>query len=77
MAKYHRAPKLSNRRILRWHAGTRSLVMLIGGLILLILGVLLGIAILKTIGIILLVIGAVLLVVGMSGHAVAGRRHWW
>jgi hypothetical protein len=51
--------------------------MLIGGLILLILGVLLGIAILKTIGIILLVIGAVLLVVGMSGHAVAGRRHWW
>lgn len=51
--------------------------MLIGGLIFLILGVLLGIAILKWIGIALLVIGAVLLVAGASGHALAGRRYWW
>ncbi|WP_199885329.1 DUF6131 family protein [Streptomyces sp. CB00455] len=47
------------------------------GLILLIIGWLLGISILWTIGIILLVIGAVLWILGSVGHAVGGRRHYW
>jgi hypothetical protein len=51
--------------------------MLILGLIQLILGFLLSIPILWTIGIVLLVVGAVLFLLGSSGRAVAGRRHWY
>ncbi|MET8957787.1 DUF6131 family protein [Streptomyces sp. NPDC004129] len=47
------------------------------GVILLIVGFLLKIAILWTIGIILLVIGAILWILGSIGHAVGGRRHYW
>jgi len=47
------------------------------GLILLILGIVLGIGILYTIGIILLVVGVILWILGAAGHAVAGRRHYW
>ncbi|GGZ45768.1 DUF6131 family protein [Streptomyces subrutilus] len=47
------------------------------GIVLLIIGWLLGISILWTIGIILLVIGAVLWIMGSLGHAVGGRRHYW
>ncbi|MFJ6793518.1 DUF6131 family protein [Streptomyces sp. NPDC091268] len=47
------------------------------GIVLLIIGWLLGISILWTIGIILLVIGAVLWLLGSVGHAVGGRRHYW
>ncbi|MFD3327981.1 DUF6131 family protein [Streptomyces sp. NPDC058701] len=47
------------------------------GIILLIVGWLLGISILWTIGIILLVIGVILLIMGSVGHAVGGRRHYW
>jgi hypothetical protein len=47
------------------------------GLILLILGLVLGIPILWTIGIILLVVGAVLWILGATGREVAGRRHYW
>ncbi|MEU3064708.1 DUF6131 family protein [Streptomyces subrutilus] len=47
------------------------------GIVLLIIGWLLGISILWTIGIILLVIGAVLWIMGSVGHAVGGRRHYW
>lgn len=51
--------------------------MVILGLILLLLGYLLGISILYTLGIILLVVGLVLLLVGYAGHPVGGRSHWF
>jgi hypothetical protein len=47
------------------------------GIICLIVGFLLQIAILWTIGIILVVIGAILWLLGAVGHAVGGRRHYW
>ncbi|MEV6951031.1 DUF6131 family protein [Streptomyces sp. NPDC051183] len=47
------------------------------GIVLLIIGYILGISILWTIGIILLVVGAVLWILGSVGHAVGGRRHYW
>jgi hypothetical protein len=47
------------------------------GAILLILGFLLGIGILQTLGVILLVIGAVLFLLGSAGRAVGGRRHYY
>jgi hypothetical protein len=50
--------------------------MIILGLILLVLGVLLHIPILTTIGLILLVVGVVLLILGSVGRPV-GRRHYW
>ena len=51
--------------------------MIIFGVILLVLGFLLAIPILWTIGIIVLVIGLVLLLLGSMGRAVAGRRHYY
>ncbi|MEU6511103.1 DUF6131 family protein [Streptomyces sp. NPDC046942] len=47
------------------------------GVILLIVGFVLHIGILWTIGVILLVIGAVLFLLGSVGRAVGGRRHYW
>lgn len=51
--------------------------MIILGLILLVVGWLLGIGILTTIGIILLVVGVVLFLLGATGHAVGGRSNWY
>ncbi len=51
--------------------------MIIIGLILLILGYLLAIPVLITLGFIVLIVGLVLLVIGYAGHPVAGRRYWW
>ena len=51
--------------------------MIILGLILLILGWVLGISILWTIGIIVLIIGIVFLVLGQMGRAVGGRKYWY
>lgn len=51
--------------------------MVILGLILLLLGYLLGISLLYTLGVILLVVGLVLLLVGYAGHPVGGRSHWF
>ena len=51
--------------------------MIVLGIILLILGFVLKVAILQTLGIILLVIGAVLWVLGSVGRPVAGRRYWY
>ncbi len=51
--------------------------MILLGLILLLLGFLLGIGILWTIGIVLIIIGAVLWVLGSMDRAVGGRRHYW
>jgi hypothetical protein len=51
--------------------------MIILGVILLILGFLLSVPILWTIGIILVVVGAVLFLIGTTGRAIGGRRHWY
>ncbi len=51
--------------------------MIILGIVLLVVGYLLGIPILWTIGIILVVVGAILVLLGSAGRAVGGRRHYW
>lgn len=51
--------------------------MIVFGLILLLLGWLLGISLLYTLGVILLVVGLVLLLIGYAGHPVGGRNHWF
>jgi bacteriorhodopsin len=47
------------------------------GLILLLVGWLVGLGILQTIGLILIVIGVVLFALGASGRAIGGRSHWY
>lgn len=47
------------------------------GLILLLLGAVLAIPILWTIGIILVVVGLVLMLLGRAGRQVGGRAHYW
>lgn len=51
--------------------------MIILGIVLLVLGYLLGVPILQTLGIILLIVGAVLWLLGAVGRPVAGRRVWF
>ena len=51
--------------------------MIILGIILLIVGFLLKIAIVWTLGIIAVVVGLILALLGAVGHAVGGRRHYW
>lgn len=51
--------------------------MIILGIILLVLGYVLGVSILETVGIILLVIGAVLWILGAVGRPVGGRKMWF
>jgi len=51
--------------------------MIVLGIILLILGLLLDIGILWTIGIIVLIVGIIFLVLGQMGRAVGGRKYWF
>lgn len=51
--------------------------MIILGLILLLIGFLVKIAIVWTIGIVVLVVGLILLLLGSIGRGVGGRRHFW
>jgi hypothetical protein len=51
--------------------------MIILGIILLVLGFVLAIPILWTIGIILIVAGAVLTILGATGRAIGGRKTWY
>ncbi|WP_328610512.1 hypothetical protein OG943_15715 [Amycolatopsis sp. NBC_00345] len=51
--------------------------MIVLGIILLVIGFIVGIPVLWTIGIILAVAGAVLAVVGSSGRRIGGRAHWY
>lgn len=51
--------------------------MIVLGVICLILGLVLGIGILWTIGIILLVVGVIVELLGLMGRAVGPRRHYW
>lgn len=47
------------------------------GVVLILLGWLVGIGILETVGVILLVVGLVLLLLGSVGHPMGGRGHWF
>jgi flagellar biosynthesis component FlhA len=47
------------------------------GVILLIIGFVVGIPLLTTIGLILLLIGLALWIMGRAGHAVGGRHHYF
>ena len=51
--------------------------MIILGIILLILGVVVNIATLWTIGILVLAVGLVLALFGTIGRGIGGRRHYW
>jgi hypothetical protein len=51
--------------------------MIVLGIILLVVGWLIGIPILYTLGIILIVIGVILELLGAVGRPVAGRRHYF
>lgn len=51
--------------------------MIVLGIILLVVGYVVGINILWTIGIILVVIGVILWILGALGREVGGRRHYW
>ncbi|MGB3734884.1 MAG: DUF6131 family protein [Ilumatobacter sp.] len=51
--------------------------MIIFGVILIILGVLLSIPVLYSIGVIIAVFGVILWVLGSMGRAVGGRDHWY
>ena len=51
--------------------------MIIAGIVLLLLGLLLGVGILYTIGIILIVVGAVLWLLGSMDRGFGGRRHYY
>ena len=51
--------------------------MIILGIVLLIIGFIVKIAIVWTIGIIVLIVGVILALLGMAGHAVGGRRHYF
>jgi hypothetical protein len=51
--------------------------MIILGVILLVIGFLVGIPVLYTIGIILALVGVVFAVLGGTGRAIGGRAHWF
>ncbi|MEU9487464.1 DUF6131 family protein [Streptomyces decoyicus] len=51
--------------------------MVLLGIILLVIGFVTSLSILWTIGIVLVVVGAILWLLGATGHAVAGRKHYW
>lgn len=51
--------------------------MIILGIILLIVGFLLKLAIVWTIGIVVLAVGLVLALLGAVGRGIGGRRHYW
>jgi len=47
------------------------------GVVLLVVGFLVHIPVLTTIGLVLMVLGAILWIMGASGRAVGGRTHYW
>jgi len=47
------------------------------GVILLVIGFIVGIPVLYTIGIVLAVVGAILAILGGTGRRIGGRAHWY
>ena len=50
---------------------------IVTGIVLILIGLLLGVPIVYSIGILLLIVGVILLVLGSAGRAVGPRRHYW
>jgi fatty-acid desaturase len=50
--------------------------MVLFGIVLMIIGLLLGVPVLWSLGVIVLIVGLVLWLLGALGHAVGGRRHY-
>lgn len=67
----------ANARGTKQEQPNKEELMIVLGIICLILGLILSINILWTIGIILIVIGLILWILGALGHAVGGRSHWY
>lgn len=51
--------------------------MIVIGIVLLLLGFIVGVPLLWTLGMIVLVVGVVLALLGTTGHAIGGRAHYW
>jgi hypothetical protein len=51
--------------------------MIVFGIVLLLIGMLAGIAILWSIGVLLVIVGAILWILGAAGHQVGARRHYY
>jgi hypothetical protein len=51
--------------------------MVLFGIVLMIIGLLLGVPVLWSLGVIVLIVGLVLWLLGALGHAVGGRRHYY
>ena len=51
--------------------------MIIFGAILMLIGFVLGVSILWSVGVIILIVGIVLWLMGSTGHMVGGRRHYF
>lgn len=47
------------------------------GIVLLIVSLVTGILILKSLGILLVIVGVVLVLLGSTGRAIGGRKHYW
>jgi len=47
------------------------------GIVLMLIGLLLGVPVLWSLGVILVVVGLVLWILGAAGHAIGGRRHYY
>ena len=61
----------------REHSRSPGDVVIVLGIVLLVVGYLLGIRTLWTLGIILVVVGVILVLLGSVGRPVMGRRHYW
>jgi hypothetical protein len=51
--------------------------MILFGIVLMIIGLLLNVQVLWSLGVVLLIVGLVLWLLGTLGHAVGGRRHYY
>jgi hypothetical protein len=59
------------------HHRGRDVHVIVAGVLLLLIGLLTGVAILWTVGVILVIVGAVLWILGAAGREVGGRRHYY
>lgn len=70
-------PACITRAHIRQRSSRREIQVIILGLILLIIGMLVGVSLLTTIGGILIAVGAILWILGATGRAVGGRKHFF
>ncbi len=53
------------------------ITIIILGIVLLVVGYLVGISLLTSLGILLIVVGVILALLGSTGRPVGGRSYWW